>query len=304
MRILLLGPPGGGKGTQSKFLMKEFNIPQISTGDMLREHVKNNTQLGVKAKEFMDKGELVTDSLILEMMEIRFKDEDCKNGFILDGFPRTLVQAEGLEELFNKTNQKLDHVIVINVDDDNIVKRMGGRRVHPESGRTYHVIYNPPKNKNLDDKTNEPLIIREDDKEETVRNRLRVYHQQTEPLVEYYTNLSKSNNNIRVIKVNGLAKVDSIKEEIFETLGFNEYGPITKNEWPKYDEKLLVADEITVAVQVNGKTRGTIKCIFNSDENTVFKKAFEKDSISKHLLNKDVKRKIYIPNKLINILTS
>ena len=122
MRILLLGPPGGGKGTQSKFLMKEFNIPQISTGDMLREHVKNNTQLGVKAKEFMDKGELVTDSLILEMMEIRFKDEDCKNGFILDGFPRTLVQAEGLEELFNKTNQKLDRVIVINVDDDDIVK--------------------------------------------------------------------------------------------------------------------------------------------------------------------------------------
>jgi len=210
MRILLLGPPGGGKGTQSKFLMKEFNIPQISTGDMLREHVKNNTQLGVKAKEFMDKGELVTDSLILEMMEIRFKDEDCKNGFILDGFPRTLVQAEGLEELFNKTNQKLDHVIVINVDDDDIVKRMGGRRVHPESGRTYHIKYNPPKNKNLDDKTNEPLIIREDDKEETVRNRLTVYHNQTKPLIEFY----KSN----VINIDGSKEIQTVKHNILNEL--------------------------------------------------------------------------------------
>ena len=128
MRILLLGPPGGGKGTQSKFLMKEFNIPQISTGDMLREHVKNNTQLGVKAKEFMDKGELVTDSLILEMMEIRFKEEDCKNGFILDGFPRTLVQAEGLEELFNRTNQKLDQLISVMLDQPKkIGKKVGSR---------------------------------------------------------------------------------------------------------------------------------------------------------------------------------
>tara|TARA_B100000676_G_scaffold307441_1_gene365911 strand:+ start:39 stop:674 length:636 start_codon:yes stop_codon:yes gene_type:complete len=210
MRILLLGPPGGGKGTQSKFLMEKFNIPQISTGDMLREHVKNNTQLGIKAKEFMNKGELVTDVLILEMMEIRFKDKDCQSGFILDGFPRTLIQAKGLEELFKRTNQKLDHVIVINVNDDDIVKRMGGRRVHPESGRTYHIIYNPPKNNNLDDKTNEPLIIREDDREETVRNRLTIYHNQTKPLIEFY----KSS----VINIDGSEEIQTVKHNILNEL--------------------------------------------------------------------------------------
>tara|TARA_B100001287_G_scaffold160859_1_gene135249 strand:- start:844 stop:1479 length:636 start_codon:yes stop_codon:yes gene_type:complete len=210
MRILLLGPPGGGKGTQSKFLMEQFNIPQISTGDMLREHVKKNTVLGKKAKEFMDKGELVTDSLILDMMEIRFKDSDCKNGFILDGFPRTIIQAQGLEKLFNKTNQKLDHVIVINVNDDDIVERMGGRRVHLQSGRTYHVIYNPPKNENLDDKTNEPLITRDDDKEKTVRNRLSVYHKQTKPLIEFYSD--------NVINIDGSKKIQTVKHNILNEL--------------------------------------------------------------------------------------
>jgi len=210
MRILLLGPPGGGKGTQSKFLMEQFNIPQISTGDMLREHVKKNTVLGKKAKEFMDKGELVTDSLILDMMEIRFKDSDCKNGFILDGFPRTIIQAQGLEKLFNKTNQKLDHVIVINVNDDDIVERMGGRRVHLQSGRTYHVIYNPPKNENLDDKTNEPLITRDDDKEKTVRNRLSVYHKQTKPLIEFYSD--------NVINIDGSKKIQTVKNNILNEL--------------------------------------------------------------------------------------
>ena len=210
MRILLLGPPGGGKGTQSKFLMEKFNIPQISTGDMLREHVQNKTELGIKAKEFMDNGELVTDSLILKMMDVRFKEHDCNNGFILDGFPRTIVQAEGLEELFSKTNQKLDHVIVINVNDDDIVERMGGRRVHPQSGRTYHIIYNPPKNANLDDETNEPLIIRDDDREETVRNRLMVYHNQTKPLIEFY----KSN----VIDIDGSKEIQIVKHNIFNKL--------------------------------------------------------------------------------------
>ena len=210
MRILLLGPPGGGKGTQSKFLMEEYNIPQISTGDMLREHVKMKTNLGIKAKEFMDKGELVTDALILEMMEIRFKDQDCKNGFILDGFPRTIIQAKGLEKLFDKTNQKLDYVIVINVNDNDIVNRMGGRRVHLQSGRTYHVIYNPPKNKNLDDITNEPLIIRDDDKEETVRNRLNVYHKQTKPLIEFY----KSS----VIDIDGSKEIQTVKNNILNKL--------------------------------------------------------------------------------------
>tara|TARA_B100001142_G_scaffold154337_1_gene154784 strand:+ start:511 stop:1146 length:636 start_codon:yes stop_codon:yes gene_type:complete len=210
MRILLLGPPGGGKGTQSKFLMEEYNIPQISTGDMLRAHVKNDTSLGKKAKEFMDKGELVTDSLILDMMEIRFKDKDCENGFILDGFPRTIIQAQGLEKLFQKTNQKLDHVVVINVIDNDIVERMGGRRVHPQSGRTYHIKYNPPKKQNLDNKTNEPLIIRDDDKEKTVRNRLSVYHNQTKPLIEFYED--------SVINIDGSQNIQAVKHNILNEL--------------------------------------------------------------------------------------
>jgi len=210
MRILLLGPPGGGKGTQSKFLMEQYNIPQISTGDMLRAHVKNDTNLGKKAKEFMDKGELVTDSLILDMMEIRFKEKDCEKGFILDGFPRTIIQAQGLEKLFQKTNQKLDYVIVINVADDDIVERMGGRRVHPQSGRTYHIKYNPPKNENLDDKTNEPLIIRDDDKEKTVRNRLSVYHNQTKPLIEFYKD--------SVINIDGSQNIQAVKNNILNEL--------------------------------------------------------------------------------------
>ena len=206
MKILLLGPPGGGKGTQSKFLMSKFNIPQISTGDMLRAHVKNDTTLGKKAKEFMDKGELVTDSLILDMMEVRFEEKDCENGFILDGFPRTIKQAEGLDKLFQKTNQKLDHVVVIDVEDDEIVSRMGGRRMHPESGRVYHIKYNPPKNEGKDDVTNEPLIIRDDDKEETVRNRLLVYHNQTKPLINYYRQ--------NVININGSQPIDKVKSNI------------------------------------------------------------------------------------------
>ena len=210
MKILLLGPPGGGKGTQSKFLMSKFNIPQISTGDMLRAHVKNDTKLGQKAKEFMQKGELVTDSLSLEMMEVRFKEKDCENGFILDGFPRTIKQAEGLDNLFKKTNQKLNHVIVIDVEDDEIVSRMSGRRMHPESGRVYHIKYNPPKNEGIDDITNEPLIIRDDDKEETVRNRLLVYHNQTKPLIYYYDN--------NVITINGSQPIEKVKSSIIESI--------------------------------------------------------------------------------------
>tara|TARA_B100000029_G_scaffold269745_2_gene265068 strand:+ start:194 stop:829 length:636 start_codon:yes stop_codon:yes gene_type:complete len=210
MRILLLGPPGGGKGTQSKFLMEKFSIPQISTGDMLRAHVKKNTELGKKAKEFMDKGELVTDSLILDMMEVRFKDNDCKNGYILDGFPRTIAQAEGLDELLVKINQKLDYVVVINVNDDEIVERMGGRRMHPSSGRVYHIKYNPPKNEGKDDITNEDLIIRDDDKEDTVRNRLTVYHNQTKPLIEYY--------NKNVISINGSQAIEIVTNNILNQL--------------------------------------------------------------------------------------
>ena len=210
MKILLLGPPGGGKGTQAKFLMNRFSIPQISTGDMLREHVKNESNLGKEAKEFMDKGELVTDSLILKMMKYRLQDNDCKNGFILDGFPRTIVQAEGLGQLLKEINQELDFVIVIDVDENKIVERMGGRRTHPESGRVYHIKYNPPKNKGKDDLTNEDLITREDDKEETVRNRLSVYHKQTKPLIEYYSN--------QVLEIDGSESIKLVKTNIIKNI--------------------------------------------------------------------------------------
>ena len=210
MKILLLGPPGGGKGTQSKFLMEKFDIPQISTGDMLREHVKNGTDLGKKAKEFMNKGELVTDSLILQMMEYRLEEGDCENGFILDGFPRTIAQAEGLSVLLKKIKQELDYVIVINVNDNEIVERMGGRRVHLNSGRVYHVKYNPPKNEGKDDLTNEDLIIRDDDKEHTVRNRLSVYHNQTKPLIDYY--------RTQVIEIDGSQAIEIVKNNIIKNI--------------------------------------------------------------------------------------
>ena len=206
MKILLLGPPGGGKGTQSKFLIEKFSIPQISTGDMLREHVKKETDLGKKAKEFMTKGELVTDSLILEMMQYRLEVNDCDNGFILDGFPRTITQAEGLNQLLNQINQSLDYVVVINVNDDAIVERMGGRRMHPGSGRVYHIKYNTPKVEGKDDITNEDLIIRDDDKEDTVRNRLSVYHQQTKPLIEYYRDY--------VVEIDGSESIETVKNNI------------------------------------------------------------------------------------------
>ena len=177
---------------------------------MLREHVKNETNLGKEAKEFMNKGELVADSLILKMMRYRLQDNDCKNGFILDGFPRTIVQAEGLDGLLKEINQELDFVIVINVDDNEIVERMGGRRTHPESGRVYHIKYNPPKNEGKDDLTNEDLIIREDDKEGTVRNRLSVYHKQTKPLIKYYNN--------QVLKIDGSESIESVKTNIIKNI--------------------------------------------------------------------------------------
>ena len=210
MNLILFGPPGAGKGTQAEILINKYNIVQISTGDMLRTHVKNNTILGKKAKKFMDKGELVIDSLILEMMEIRLQEKDCKNGFILDGFPRTIIQAEGLNKLLNKINQSLDYVIVINVNDDEIVERMGGRRMHPESGRVYHIKYNPPKKEGKDDITEEPLIIRDDDKEETVRNRLLVYHNQTKPLINYYSS--------NVVNINGSQAIEDVKNDIIKKL--------------------------------------------------------------------------------------
>ena len=187
MRILLIGPPGGGKGTQAKFIVEKYSIPQISTGDMLREHVKNKTTLGIEAQSYIDKGELVSDSTILDMMKSRLADKDCNNGYILDGFPRTIPQAEGLDKLLDRLNQVIDFVIVIDVPDNSIVNRMGGRRLHPESGRIYHIIYDPPKKENIDDITGEQLIISEDDTEDTVRKRLKIYHEITSPLIKYYS---------------------------------------------------------------------------------------------------------------------
>ncbi len=212
MNLMLLGPPGSGKGTQAKLLIKKLKIPQISTGDMLREHIKNQTELGNIAKGYMDKGELVTDDLILEMMKTRFLQSDCKNGFILDGFPRTIPQAEGLSQLLNELNQKLNNVIVLDVNDDNIVERMSGRRIHLESGRVYHIKFNPPKNENLDDITNEPLSIREDDQEQTVRSRLEIYHNTTKPLIEYYKKY-----NI-LVEINGNAPIDTIHNQIMKSI--------------------------------------------------------------------------------------
>ena len=214
MRIILLGAPGAGKGTQAQYICEQYGIPQISTGDMLRAAVKAQSELGKKVEKVMASGGLVTDEIIIALVKARIEEEDCKDGFLFDGFPRTIPQASALVE----SNILIDVVLEIDVQDDEIVKRLSGRRVHLDSGRVYHIEYNPPKNEGFDDVSGEELIQREDDQEETVRNRLKVYHQQTKPLVEYYTQLSSLDSNIRVIKINGLAKVDSIKEEIFNML--------------------------------------------------------------------------------------
>ena len=214
MRIILLGAPGAGKGTQAQYICEQYGIPQISTGDMLRAAVKAQSELGKKVEKVMASGGLVTDEIIIALVKARIEEEDCKHGFLFDGFPRTIPQASALVE----SNILIDVVLEIDVQDDEIVKRLSGRRVHLDSGRVYHIAYNPPKNEGFDDESGEELIQREDDQEETVRNRLKVYHQQTKPLVEYYTQLSSLDSNIRVIKINGLAKVDSIKEKIFNML--------------------------------------------------------------------------------------
>ena len=212
MRILLIGPPGGGKGTQAKKLMSKFHIPQISTGDMLREHVKKMTPLGIEAKRFMDNGELVTDSVILNMMEERLIQKDCENGYILDGFPRTIPQAEGLDILLNTLNSPLDRALIIDVNDKSIVDRMSGRRVHPPSGRVYHIKFNPPKNEDKDDITGDSLIIRDDDKEETVIKRLEIYHNLTSPLIDYY-----ANKNI-LVNVDGSLNIDEVYNNILKKI--------------------------------------------------------------------------------------
>ena len=212
MRIMLIGPPGGGKGTQAKFIEESLSIPQISTGDMLRENVKNGTPLGKEAKEFMNNGELVPDNVILNMMKKRLLEDDCANGYILDGFPRTIPQAEGLTSLLSDIDQELDLVVLLDLKDDIIVQRMGGRRVLPDSGRVYHIEYNPPKVDNKDDITGEDLIIRPDDQEDTVRKRLDVYHEQTAPLISYYNEKSILN------KINAEGNIETIKTRVKEVI--------------------------------------------------------------------------------------
>jgi adenylate kinase len=211
MRIILLGSPGSGKGTQAQFITQKYAIPQISTGDMLRAAVREGTPLGVEAKKVMDAGGLVSDDIILGLIKERITQPDCKNGFLLDGFPRTIAQAEGLE----KMGVIIDNVIEIVVADEEIVKRMAGRRVHTQSGRTYHVLFNPPKAEGIDDVSGEPLILRDDDKEETVRKRLSVYHEQTKPLVGYY---SAAGQNVQFASIEGVGSVDEITAKVFAVL--------------------------------------------------------------------------------------
>ena len=214
MRIILLGAPGAGKGTQAQFITEKFGIPQISTGDMLRAAVKEGTELGKQVEQVMASGGLVTDETIIALVKERIAQDDCSNGFLFDGFPRTIPQAEAMVN----ASVPIDVVLEIDVPDDEIVKRLSGRRVHLDSGRVYHVDFNPPKVADTDDVSGEPLIQRDDDKEDTVRKRLAVYHDQTEPLVAFYESQQASGEGVRVVKVNGVASVDAIKDEISTAL--------------------------------------------------------------------------------------
>lgn len=214
MRVILLGCPGAGKGTQAKRISERYHIPQISTGDMLRAAVHAETPLGLAAKKVMDQGKLVSDDIIIKLVKERIQEPDCRQGFLFDGFPRTIPQAEAI----NKEGIKLDHVIEIFVPDAEIIHRLSGRRVHPTSGRTYHVDYHPPKVADIDDISGEPLIQRDDDREETIRKRLEVYHQQTNPLVAYYKNWAE-NSGPSFSQINGVGNVNEITAEIFRALG-------------------------------------------------------------------------------------
>ena len=213
MRVILLGAPGSGKGTQAQAITEKFGIPQISTGDMLRAAVREGTPLGLEAKKIMDAGLLVSDEIILGLIQERIKADDCRNGFLLDGFPRTIAQADGLQ----KMGIGIDHVIEFEVDDEEIVQRMSGRRVHPASGRTYHIVFNPPQKDGVDDATGEPLIQRDDDSEATVRKRLSVYHEQTKPLVGYYQEMA-AQGSVRFASMNGIGNVESITERLLGLL--------------------------------------------------------------------------------------
>ena len=216
MRLILIGPPGAGKGTQAAYLTKKFAIPQISTGDMLRAAVKAGTPLGLVAKSVMDRGQLVSDDIILGLVKERLTKDDCKNGFLFDGFPRTIAQAQAMVD----SGVAIDFVVEIQVPDEEIIKRMSGRRVHPASGRTYHILYNPPRLEGKDDLTGEPLIQRDDDRESVVEKRLSVYHAQTEALISYYSNLAKSGNPNapKYRSVNGIGAIEEVRDRILNAL--------------------------------------------------------------------------------------
>ena len=216
MRLILLGAPGAGKGTQAQYVCEKYGIPQISTGDMLRAAVKAGSELGVAAKKIMDEGGLVSDEIILGLVKERILEDDCKNGFLFDGFPRTIPQAEAMKA----QGVKIDYVVEVDVADEEIIKRMSGRRVHPGSGRTYHVTFNPPKVEGKDDETGEDLIQRADDNEETVRKRLDVYHSQTKPLVEFYSNWAASGDaaSAKTVQIAGVGSVEDIRDNIFAAL--------------------------------------------------------------------------------------
>jgi adenylate kinase len=213
MRLILLGAPGAGKGTQAKFICEKFSVPQISTGDMLRAAVKAKSELGLLAKKVMDEGGLVSDEIIIGLVKDRISQNDCASGFLFDGFPRTIPQAEAMVDV----GVEIDHVVEIAVADEEIVTRLSGRRVHPGSGRVYHVAFNPPNKEGLDDVTGEPLVLRDDDTEETVRKRLEIYHNQTSPLIDFYQNMESENAPL-YHRIEGVGTVEEIRKSLFTSL--------------------------------------------------------------------------------------
>jgi adenylate kinase len=215
MRVILLGPPGAGKGTQAQFITEKYSVPQISTGDMLRSAVKAGSDLGLKVKDIMTSGGLVSDEIIIALVKERIEQPDCAGGFLFDGFPRTIPQAQALVD----ANVPIEYVVEIAVDDEQIVSRLSGRRVHEDSGRVYHIEHNPPKTAGLDDETQDPLIQRPDDKEETIRNRLSIYHSQTKPLVEFYQGMSATKTDApRFSTVDGLGSLNDVQARLVSAL--------------------------------------------------------------------------------------